>query len=185
MSGAAAGGAVRTWVLRVAVVIVVAVVSLLVAGVLLPRDHVATTAATLRQPPESVWAVVRDLGGLPGWWSEVATSERVADPAGREVWCQTVGGFPMTFVVTEAVAPLRLVAAIDAPSGSAFGGTWTYALTPVAGGTRVIVTEAGWIANPLYRVIANIMGLHGTLDGYLVALGARFGEAVTPEHLAR
>lgn len=173
----------RKWVLRVAIVLVVAVVALLTVGLFLPRDHVATSAVTLRQPPEAVWAAVRDLGGVPAWWSEVATSERVADPAGREMWRQDVGGSTMTFVVTEAVAPRRLVTAIDAPPGSAFGGTWTCALAPVGGGTRVIVTEAGWIANPLYRVMAKIMGPHATLDGYLVALGRRFGETVAPEHL--
>jgi hypothetical protein len=31
--------------------------------------------------------------------------------------------------------------------------------------------------------MAKIMGPHGTLDGYLVALGRRFGETVAPEHL--
>jgi uncharacterized protein YndB with AHSA1/START domain len=175
----------RKWMLRIAVVLVAAIVALLVAGMLLPREHVATSAVTLRQPPESVWAVVRDLGGLPDWWSEVATSERVADPAGREVWRQEVGGFPMTFVVTEAAAPRRLVTTIEPRADAAFGGTWTYALTPASGGTRVIVTEAGWIANPLFRVMANVMGLHATVDGYLAALGRRFGETITPEHLER
>jgi len=175
----------RTWVLRVVLVLVVAVVALLGAGILLPREHVASSGVTLRQPPESVWAVVRDLGGVPRWWPEVATSQAVTDSAGREMWRQQVGGFPMTFVVTEAVAPRRLVTTIDAPPGAAFGGTWTYDLAPAGGGTRVIVTEAGWIANPLYRVMANLMGLHSTLDGYLVALAARFGETVAPEHLER
>jgi len=173
----------RTWVLRVVLVLAVAAAVLLAAGMLLPREHVASSGVTLRQPPESVWAVVRDLGGVPRWWPEVATSQPVTDPAGREVWRQEVGGSPMTFVVTEAVAPRRLVTTIDAPPGAAFGGTWSYALAPVGGGTRVIVTEAGWIANPLYRVMANLMGRHGTLDDYLVAIGARFGETVTPEHL--
>ena len=175
----------RKWILRVTVVVVAAVVALLSAGMLLPRDHVAASAVTLRQRPESVWAVVRDLGGVPRWWPEVATAARVADPAGREVWRQEVGGFPMTFVVTDTAVPLRLVTAIEAPPGSAFGGTWSYELTPADGGTRVTVMEAGWIANPLFRVMAKLGGFHRTIDGYLTALGARFGEAVTPEHVAR
>lgn len=175
----------RKWILRVTVVVVAAVVALLSAGMLLPRDHVAASAVTLRQRPESVWAVVRDLGGVPRWWPEVATAARVADPAGREVWRQEVGGFPMTFVVTDTAVPLRLVTAIEAPPGSAFGGTWSYELAPADGGTRVTVTEAGWIANPLFRVMAKLGGFHRTIDGYLTALGARFGEAVTPEHVVR
>lgn len=175
----------RKWILRVTVAVVAAAIVLLAAGLLLPREHVAASGVTLRQPPESVWATVRDLGGVPRWWPEVATATRVADPAGREMWRQEVGGFPMTFAVTESAAPRRLVTTIEAPPGSAFGGTWTYELTAADGGTRVTVTEAGWIANPFFRVMAQLGGFHGTIDGYLTALGARFGEAVTPEHVVR
>jgi len=175
----------RKWILRVTAVVVVAIVALVAAGLLLPREHVAASAVTLRQRPESVWATVRDLGGVPRWWAAVATATRVADPAGREVWRQDVGGFPMTFVVTDAAAPRRLVTTIEAPPGAAFGGTWTYELTAADGGTRITVTEAGWIANPFFRVMAQLGGLHRTIDGYLTALGARFGEAVAPEHVAR
>ena len=153
----------RSWVLRIVAVVVVVAAALLAAGLLLPREHVAASAVILRQPPESVWAAVRDLGGLPRWWPEVAVSERVADAAGREVWRQEMSGFAMTLIVTDTAAPRRLVTAIDAPPGAAFGGTWTYELTPAEGGTRVVVTERGWITNPLFRVMAHLGGLHRSL----------------------
>lgn len=175
----------RKWILRVTVVGVAAVIALLAAGMVLPRAHVAASGVTLRQRPESVWAAVRDLGGVPRWWPAVTSATRVADPAGREVWRQEVDGFSMTFVVTDVAAPARLVTTIEAPPGSAFGGTWTYELSPADGGTRVSVTESGWIANPLFRVMAHLGGFHRTLDGYLTALGAHFGEAVSPEHVVR
>jgi len=155
-----------------------------VVGIFLPREHAATSAITLRQPAESVWAVVRDLEGTPRWWADATASTRVAADTGREVWRQTVGGFDMDLVVVHATAPARMVTAIDAPPDAAFGGTWTYELTPADGGTRVAVTEAGWIANPVFRVFALAGGHHRTLDAYLSALGRRFGEAVTPEHVA-
>ena len=132
-----------------------------------------------------MWATVRDVGGVPRWWPEVKTSTRVPHPAGREVWHQEVGGFTMSFEVTEDAPPLRLVTTIVAPPGSAFGGTWTYELAAADGGTRVTVTEAGWIGNPVFRVMGHLGGLHRTMDDYLTALGARFGEAVTPEHVVR
>ncbi len=154
-------------------------------GTALPREHVATSAVTLRQPPESVWAVVRDLSVTPRWWSQVRTSTRVTDARGREVWRQEAGGFSMNLVVTEAAAPQRLVTTIDAGADASFGGTWTYNLAPVEGGTRLLVTEAGWISNPLFRAIARATGLHRTLDSYLTDLGRHFDEAVTPEHVVR
>lgn len=153
-------------------------------GALLPRDHVATSTVTIHQPPDSVWAVVRDLGATPRWWDETTSSVALDDPAGREVWRQEASGFSMDLVVSAAVAPTRLVTTIDAAPEAAFGGAWTYTLTPVAGGTRIAVTEAGWVANPAFRTMSRIMGHHTTLDSYLRALGRRFGESVTPEHLA-
>lgn len=51
------------------------------------------------------------------------------------------------------------------------------------GGTEVSVTEDGWIANKFFRVVSKVMGYYGTLDGYLKALGAKFGDQVRPEHL--
>jgi uncharacterized protein YndB with AHSA1/START domain len=175
----------RKWILRIAALLVAVVAGSVLAGALLPREHVATSAVRLRQAPESVWAVVRDLGGVPSWWAEIESSEPVADAVGHEAWRQRMSGFSMTLLITESTAPRRLVTAIDAPPDAAFGGTWTYELTPADGGTRIAVTEAGWIGNPLYRVMAHLGGMHRSLDGYLVALGARFGERVTPEHVSR
>jgi uncharacterized protein YndB with AHSA1/START domain len=175
----------RKWALRIAVGVVALLLLLLAAGAALPREHVATSAVTLRQAPESVWTVVRDLGGIPRWWTDVATSEQVTDTGGREVWRQELDGFAMQLVVSASAAAESLVTTIDAPPGSAFGGTWTYRLAAADGGTRLTLTEAGWIANPLFRVMAHVGGLHRTVDSYLVALGARLGEAVTPEHLVR
>ena len=59
-------------------------------GMFIPRDHRATSTVTLRQPPDSVWKAVRDLGGIPAWWHEMKQSERLADRDGHEVWRQKV-----------------------------------------------------------------------------------------------
>jgi hypothetical protein len=110
-------------------------------------------------------------------------SVRLADKDGHEAWGQKVGGFDMPLVILEAQAPRRLVTKIDSPAGAAFGGTWTYELTPDGAGTRISVTEAGWIANPIFRFMSRFLfGYYGSLDGYLKALGKRYGETVTPAH---
>jgi uncharacterized protein YndB with AHSA1/START domain len=152
-------------------------------GAFIPRDHRATSTVTLRQPPDSIWKVVRDLGGITAWWPDMKESQRLPDKDGREAWRQKTGGFDMALVVMEAQGPRRLVTQIDAPEGAAFGGTWTYELAPADGGTRISVTEAGWIANPIFRFLSRfVFGYYGTLDGYLKHLGKRFGEDVKPEH---
>jgi hypothetical protein len=75
------------------------------------------------------------------------------------------------------------VTQIDPTAGGAFGGTWTYELASDGTGTRISVTEAGWISNPIFRFMSRFLfGYYGSLDKYLKALGSRFGETVQPTH---
>ena len=153
-----------------------------VAGGLLPRDHVASSRIALPQSPDSVWAVVRDPAALIGTWSDLTEARRVDDPAGREVWEEKVSGFDMRLIIEESTPPSRLVTRIDAPPDAVFGGRWVYALAPDGSGTSVTVTEEGWVGNPLFRLMSKLGGQHNSIDGYLTALGKRFGADVKPEH---
>lgn len=152
-------------------------------GSSLPREHVVTSRVELAQPIEQVWTVVRNPAALRGTWSDLTSAERVPDGSGRETWAQTVDGFDMRLQITEAQPPRRMVTTVLAGADAPFGGTWTYVLAPVQGGTQVTITEAGWIRSPFYRAMGRMFGLHGTIDGYLKALGTHFSEAVRPERL--
>lgn len=161
------------------------IVVLFSAGFMLPREHRATSRVLLPVPPDSVWDVIRDLEKVPSWWPEVKSSTRLPDQGGEERFQQTLGdNFSMTLIVKESVRPSRLRTVIDAPAGSPFGGAWIYELAPSGSDTEIRLTENGWIANPLFRVVAWIMGYHRTLDDYLTAVGRRFGTAVRPEHVS-
>ena len=158
---------------------------LVTVGWRLPRTHTATSRIRLPHPPETVWAVVRNLEGVPAWWTAVRGSERLSDPVGQERYRQTLGhNFTMTLMVTESMPRERLRTTIDTAPGAAFGGSWIYELKPAPEGTELRLTEEGWISNPLFRVITRVMGYHRTLDGYLAALSRHFGESARPEHVA-
>ncbi|MFZ5624521.1 MAG: SRPBCC family protein [Gemmatimonadota bacterium] len=172
-----------TWLLIAAGVVVAVVVTAVLVGLIWPREHVASSRILVHQPPAAVRAVIRNFGNLPAWWTEIRTSERVPQ-AGPERWRQTMSGFEMVIEVVEDSMPMRLVTRIVSPPGAAFGGTWTYEITPVAGGSQVTITETGWISNPLFRAIGAATGLHRTLDGYLTALGRKLGEPVRPEQVS-
>lgn len=152
-------------------------------GSSLPREHVVTSRIELAQPIDQVWAVVRNPAALRGTWSDLTSAERITDASGRETWAQTVDGFDMRIQVTEAQPPHRMVTTVVAGADAPFGGTWTYRLAPVPNGTQVTVTEAGWINSPLYRAMGRMFGLHGSIEGYLRALGTHFSEPVRPERL--
>ena len=152
-------------------------------GLLLPREHRAVSRITLHQSPDQVWPVVRDLSSLVGTWSDLKSASRLPDQAGKEVWQQNAGGFPLKLIIEEAAPPTRLVTRIDAAADATFGGVWTYEISPAGGGARITVTEEGYVNNPLFRTMMKAMGVHKTADGYLIALGRKLGEAVKPEHV--
>lgn len=171
------------WVVIVIAGIVGLIALIALVGYLVPREHRATSTISLRQSPDSVWKIVRDIGGIPAWWSMMKESVRSPDRDGQEVWRQKMSGFEVPLLVTASEPPRRLVTKIDPSAGAPFGGTWTYELTPDSGGTRISVTEEGWISNPVFRFLSRfVFGYYGSLDGYLKALGARFGETVRPAH---
>jgi uncharacterized protein YndB with AHSA1/START domain len=172
------------WLLVIGGVLLALVIIVFAVGAMLPRDHVAGSSVVLHQPADTVWRVVRDMAGVTAWWSDVTSSQRVADSAGREVWEQKLkNGFSMRLIVTDDAPPRRLVTTIDAPPDAPFGGTWTYEVSAAEGGARVAVTEAGYVNNPLFRFMSRfVFGHHATQDGYLKALGKHFGETVQPMH---
>jgi uncharacterized protein YndB with AHSA1/START domain len=158
---------------------------MILVGTILPRDHVAAASIVVRQPPESVWAVVRDIGAMPNWWPTLRSSERTGGLHGPEHWKQVSAGGPMTIVIEAEEPPRRLVTRIESPPGAPFGGSWIYELTPEVDGTRVTVTERGWIANPLFRFLSRfVFGYYRTQESYLRALGKKFNQEVTPVRLA-
>lgn len=171
------------WVLIVIGGIAALVLVMALIGAFVSRDHRATSTISLRQAPDSIWRVVRDIGGTPAWFSAMQRSERLPDRDGHEVWRQKMSGFDVPIIVLESSPPRRLVTQIDPTAGGAFGGTWTYELAPDSTGTRISVTEAGWIGNPIFRFLSRFLfGYYGSLDKYLKALGTRFGQTVRPTH---
>lgn len=172
------------WVIIVVGGLIAMVGLMALIGAFLPRDHVAASSVELRQSPDSVWRTMRDLASLATWWPDMQESRRVEDSAGREVWSQKMkNGFVMRGIVTESMPPTRFVTTIDAAPGAPFGGSWTYEIEPAGGGSRVTVTERGWVANPIFRFMSRfIFGYHRSQDAYLTALGRKVGEAVSPAH---
>ena len=89
----------------------------------------------------------------------------------------------MPLEVLESDPPRKMVTRIADPN-LPFGGTWTYQIEETSKGSRITITENGEIYNPIFRTVARFfMGYHATMDGYLKALGEKFGETVEPVHV--
>lgn len=158
----------------------------IIGGSLMPRTHVAASRVVIDGPIDSVWAAIRDFQSLPHWWYDVERVERLADTEGAEIWTLHTSSGPMTIAVESTQPPRQLVTRIVADADAPFGGTWTYDLVPTAGGTRVTVTEDGYINSLVFRFVANVaLGLHGTADSYLEDLSRRFGGGSELQHVGQ
>ena len=150
-------------------------------GSALPREHVASRRLVLKTAsPDVVWARITDEAAAPQWRKDVKAATRLPDRNGHEVWREEfASGNALSYETLEQTPPSRFVRLIV--DEEMFGGTWTIALAPDAGGTAITVTENGWVENPIFRVVAKyIMGHDSTMNAYLRHLAESFAEPAEP-----
>ena len=166
------------WALIVIGALAGIVVLIAIIGAFLPRDHVASTSASIPAVPEDVWLAITNVAAAPEWRG--LKSVEVLSTPGKPLRWREVSGFgPITFEQEEAIPNKKFVARI-ADTDQGFGGTWTYEIEPIANGSRVTITERGFVTNPLFRFMSRfVFGHYGTQESYLRALGKKFGETVT------
>jgi len=162
--------------LRIGLVVLAALVLIVVfvagAGLMLPRDHVATRRATVPTAPDAVFAAIVDVGSYAAWRTSLSAVEVLPPVDGRARWVEVSGGDRIAMEQIERDAPRRLVTRIADPD-LPFGGTWTFELAPVGSGTRLTITERGEIRNPIFRAVARfVFGYGATMDTYLRELAA-------------
>ncbi len=167
------------WIVVGLVCVVVGLVGVVVlVGVALPRDHVASARAVIPASEDEVWRAITGFEEMASWRRGVKRVERGEDVGGRPVWIEHSGGGPMALAVEERVEGERLVLRI-ADERLPFGGTWTYEASPAEGGARLRITEDGFVKNPIFRFVSRlVMGHHATMTRYLEDLGRKFGGEV-------
>lgn len=161
--------------------IVAAVAFVVVVGALMPRKHSATRSARLAAAPDAVWAVLADFQSHPSWRPGLKSVTRLADRNGHPVWNEVGSwGDAMTVEIEVFDPPRRMVGRII-DDRLPFGGTWTYELSPLDGGTRVRITEDGFIKPAAFRYMARIFGMTATMEKYLRALSRKLGAEASVE----
>jgi uncharacterized protein YndB with AHSA1/START domain len=159
------------------------VVLVALVGAMLPRDHVATVTATIPASPDRVWTALTDVAAYPSWRTDLQRVEILTQAPAPLSWKEHGKQGTLTLAVETSEPSRRLVARItdkDLP----YGGAWEYVLSPDgadSSGTRLTITERGFVSNPIFRFVARfVLGHHATLEGFVKALGRKFGGEVTP-----
>jgi carbon monoxide dehydrogenase subunit G len=165
------------WLVITLAVLVGLALIVVAVGWLLPVAHTARGQRRLAAPPDTVWRAITDVEAFTSWRPDVTRVERLPDRDGRAVWTEHGSSGSMTIAVERSEPPRTLVTRIQ--PGLPFGGTWTYEITPDAGGSLLTITEDGEVYNPIFRFMSRfVFGHEATITGYLTAIQARSGELV-------
>ena len=151
-----------------------------IAGNLLPRGHVAIVRAAFKRPPADVWAAITDHAGQTKWRADLKSLDLLPSRDGKALF-KEVGKFgPVNFIVDESQPTSRHVVRI-LDENLPYSGRWIYALEPADGGCRLTITEEGEVKSVMFRALSPFFSATATIEGFLRALGAKFGETVAPE----
>jgi uncharacterized protein YndB with AHSA1/START domain len=171
------------WILTGVGVIVGVGLVVALAGSRLPRNHTARMTIQLAAPRDRVWALVSNFADAPRWRSDLRSVQLEPRGDGRLSFVETTRQGKVPFEVVSQEAPGRQVVRI-VDDALPFGGTWTWELEAAGDGTRVTITEEGFIKNPVLRLMGRFF-FKPTDSGcrYLSALAREVGESVEPEIL--
>lgn len=143
----------------------------LAVGAMLPREHRTSGVATLTAPPERVAALVGDPASYGRWRKGVTVSD-VRTQGDVVLWRETSGGDIVDYALSEEVAGRRWRSTI-LTQGMAYGGYWLIEVEPEAAGSRVTVTEHGFVDNLAFRALGRfVFGFDSTLKAWLRELAA-------------
>jgi uncharacterized protein YndB with AHSA1/START domain len=169
-----------SWWLILILILGAAVGVVVVGGALTPANHVARLSARYGRPPQQVFDAITAFDALPSWREDVRKVELLPQQDGKPMFREHAEYGVITYAVELSDPPRKLVLRI-ADDSLPFGGTWTYELTPDGTGTRLSITEDGFVKNVVFRFLSRwVFSQTATMDRYLRALGRKFGEQVEP-----
>ncbi len=170
----------RTWLLATLGAVAGFVLLLVLVGMFLPREHTARATIELAASPERVWAVVSDFAGAARWRPDLEAVRIDTLPGGPIRFVETSSEGEIPFEVVAQEPPRRLVVRVI-DDGLPFGGSWTWELVPLGGGTALTLTEDGFTRNPIYRAMGLVFFRPTeSVARYLGALATALGEDAEP-----
>jgi len=169
------------WLVRVLVALIGLFAAAFGIGAMRSTNHTVSRYVEFSKPPEQVWAVMLDRLNQPTWRLDVTKVESAAAPNSKPRWKETMSDGMVVTMEEREIDPVKKLVVDIADPDLPFGGTWTYQLSASAKGSRLQITEDGFVKPPLFRFFMIFMDPADTMTKYLTFLGRKLGETVTPQ----
>jgi len=166
------------WIGAVIGLLVFVLLVAIAVGTGLPIAHVATCSARYPQSPATLFATVEDDASSPSWRSDVTQVRKDSSSTDRTRWIETYkNGQTLPYLEVESLPGKEIERTIYG-AALPFGGQWMYRFQASGDGTEMTIVEAGYIYNPMFRLIEHFFtGYSKTIKTYLTDLGHKYGES--------
>ncbi|AYB33555.1 LIC10604 family protein [Chryseolinea soli] len=153
------------WIIIILFAIVVVVAIIFLIGYFMPIKHQATVRQTFNAvAPLQLWQVITTPKDYAQWRRDLKNLEVIDDLH----WKETSEHGDVIAYEGQVIKETEVFMTKIATKGLPFGGTWTFTLKAVDGGTELTITENGEVYNPLFRFMSKfVFGHDATLKTYL------------------
>ncbi|WP_061249940.1 LIC10604 family protein [Leptospira alstonii] len=142
-------------------------------GASLPVDHSSSLERIFPANQNTIYGLIRNVKEYPSWRSNVKNVEEIFSDSWKETYSD---GEATAFSFVQDQRDKFIESKImdeDKP----FGGSWTFELSSVAGGTKLKITENGKVYSPVFRFFSKfVFGHTATIKEYLDFMDKRIGE---------
>lgn len=133
-------------------------------GSVLPVEHSSSLERVFKTSPRTIYSMIRDFKQYPAWRPNLKNIEEISSTSWKETDSHKE---IMTYSFIRDQKDVLIESKImdeDKP----FGGSWTFELASVEGGTKLKITENGKVFSPVFRFFSKfVFGHTATIDTYL------------------
>jgi hypothetical protein len=153
------------WVIITLTVLAALVALIYLIGYWLPMKHAASIQYTFsKNSPEDVWNSIISFKEYSRWRSGLKHLQVIDD----NNWKETNSHGDTIMYHGEIVAQGKRFVSRIVSKELPYGGSWTYNVEAVEGGTKLRITEDGEVYNPVFRFMARyFFGHDATLKQYV------------------
>ncbi|XDD49904.1 SRPBCC family protein [Leptospira sp. WS92.C1] len=133
-------------------------------GTTLPIEHTSSLERIFPVPPKTIDSLIRNFKDYPSWRPNLKRIEIISSNSWKEIDSHNE-------VITYSFVQDRKEEWIESKimdEDKPFGGSWTFELISVSGGTKLKITEHGKVFSPVFRFFSRfVFGHTATIREYL------------------